>query len=52
MSKIGAEYIVSGIKRSFASGKPFQPNLMFASKAAAYPSEATFQCSAFKDVCE
>jgi hypothetical protein len=26
-------------------GKPFQPNLMFAGKARAYPSEAPFRCS-------
>ncbi len=25
----------------FVFGKPFQPNLMFAGKAGAYPSEAT-----------
>ncbi len=25
--------------------KPFQPSLMFAGKAGAYPSEAPFRCS-------
>ncbi len=29
----------------FVSGKPFQPSLMFADKAGAYPSEETFRCS-------
>ncbi len=27
----------------FASGKPFQPSLMFASKTGAYPSDAPFK---------
>jgi hypothetical protein len=30
--------------RAFVSGKPFQPWLMFAGKAWAYPSEARFRC--------
>jgi len=29
----------------FVPGKPFQPSLMFAGKAGAYPSEASFRCS-------
>jgi len=29
----------------FVPGKPFQPSLMFASKAGAYPNEAPFRCS-------
>ncbi len=29
----------------FFPGKPFQPSLMFAVKARAYPSEASFRCS-------
>jgi len=28
----------------FVLGKPFQPILMFAGKAGAYPSEAPFRC--------
>jgi hypothetical protein len=28
----------------FVPGKPFQPSLMFACKAGAYSSEATFRC--------
>jgi hypothetical protein len=28
----------------FVPGKPFQPSLMFAGKAGAYPSEAPFTC--------
>ncbi len=28
----------------FVPAKPFQPNLMFAGKARAYPSEAPFRC--------
>jgi hypothetical protein len=28
----------------FVPGRPFSPSLMFASKARAYPSEATFRC--------
>ncbi len=31
--------------RVFVPGKPFQPSLMFADKARAYPSEAPFRCS-------
>ncbi len=31
--------------RLFASGMIFQPSLMFASKAIAYPTEAPFRCS-------
>ncbi len=31
--------------RVFVLGRPFQPSHMSASKAAAYPSEATFRCS-------
>ena len=26
-------------------GKPFQPSIMFVSKAGAYPTEAPFRCS-------
>jgi hypothetical protein len=29
----------------FVPGKPFQPRLMFVSKAGTYPSEAPFRCS-------
>jgi hypothetical protein len=29
----------------FVPGKPFQPSLMFAGKAGAYPSETPFRCS-------
>ncbi len=29
----------------YVPGKPFQPSLMFAGKAGAYPSEAPFRCS-------
>jgi hypothetical protein len=29
----------------FAPGKPFQPSLIFAAKARAYPSEAPLRCS-------
>jgi hypothetical protein len=29
----------------FVPGKPFQPSLMFAGKAGAYPNEAPFRCS-------
>ncbi len=33
------------ISRVLVHGKPFQPSLMFAGKARAYPSEAPFRCS-------
>jgi len=29
----------------FVPGKPFQPSLMIAGKAGAYPGEAPFRCS-------
>ncbi len=32
-------------KLVFVPGKPFQPGLMIAGKAGAYPSEAAFRCS-------
>jgi hypothetical protein len=32
--------------RVFVPGKPLQPSLMFVGKAGAYPSEASFRCSA------
>jgi|APCry1669190288_1035285.scaffolds.fasta_scaffold675541_1 hypothetical protein len=32
-------------KLEFAPGKPFHPNLVFANKAGAYPSEAPFRWS-------
>ncbi len=31
------------ISKGVCPGKPFQPSLMFASKAGAYPSEARFR---------
>jgi hypothetical protein len=31
--------------RVFVPGKPFQPSLMFVSKAKTYPIEAPFRCS-------
>ncbi len=34
----------------FLRGLPFQANLMFVSKAAAYPSEAFFRCSAVTNI--
>jgi hypothetical protein len=30
---------------AFVPDKPFQPNLMFAGKTGAYPSEGPFRCS-------
>ncbi len=33
-------------KLVFVPGKPFLPSLMFVGKAGAYPSEASFRCSA------
>jgi hypothetical protein len=32
--------------KMFVPGIPFQPNLMFANKGRAYPSEVPFGCSA------
>jgi len=37
------------IKLVFVPCKPFQPSLMFAGKARAYPSEARFRCSTSVD---
>jgi hypothetical protein len=33
------------LANAFVPGRPCQPSLIFASKATAYPCEATFRCS-------
>ncbi len=38
-------YNFSIYARAFITNKPFQPSLMFAGKAGAFPSEAPFKCS-------
>ncbi len=43
---LGAPGLVHKQKaRVFAPGKPFQPGLLFAGKAGAYPSETLMRCS-------